>query len=107
MPAAFAVLEQRADRVRGAAQRDAVLRTLGAGDRGLERAEIELERLRVLGLVRRVVPEALHLGVGLDEANLMLGPAGQAQVGERLFVDREDRAGRAVFGAHVAERGAV
>ena len=55
----------------------------------------------------RVVPEALLLGVGLDQRHLLGGPAGEAQVVERDLVDREDGAGRAELGAHVADRGAV
>ena len=53
------------------------------------------------------MPHALLLGVGLDQRDGLLRPAGEAQVGQRLLVDREDRAGRAVLRAHVADGGAV
>ena len=55
----------------------------------------------------RVVPEALLLAVGLDEGDLLVVAAGEAQVVQRLVVDREDRARGAELGAHVADRGAV
>ncbi len=53
------------------------------------------------------MPQALRLGIGLDQRNLLLAAAGQAQIGQRLLVDREDAAGGAVFGRHVADGGAV
>ena len=76
---------------------DAVLRAL-AGRRceGSTVAEVELERVgegRLLGVL--VVPQALLLGVGLDERDLLGRAAGELQVAQRLGVDREDRAGRA------------
>lgn len=90
---------------------DAVLRALGAGDRGDDRREVELEvlredRLRV-AVDRRVVPEALLLGVRLDERQLLLAAAGEAQVVHRHAVDREDRRRGSELRAHVADRGAV
>ena len=59
-------------------------------------AEVELERVgerRLLGVL--VVPEALLLGVGLDERDLLGRAAGELEVAQRLGVDREDRARRA------------
>ena len=61
-----------------------------------------------VGLGRaRVDPEPLLLRVGLDERELRVGAAGEAQVADRLGVDREDAAGRAVLGRHVGDRRAV
>jgi hypothetical protein len=37
----------------------------------------------------------------------MLGATGEPQIGERLIVDREDAAGRAVFGRHVGDGAAI
>ncbi|MCW0415190.1 hypothetical protein NB689_000944 [Xanthomonas sacchari] len=54
-----------------------------------------------------VVPQALRLGVGLDQRDLLLAAPGQAQIGQRFGVDREDAAGGAVLGRHVADGGAV
>ncbi len=53
------------------------------------------------------MPQALFLGVGLDEGELLVAAAGQAQVVDRLAVDREDRCGGTEFGAHVAQGCAV
>ena len=57
---------------------------------------------------RRVVPEALRLGVGLDQrrAGRSARPV-KREVVEGHLVDREDGAGRAVLGRHVADRGPV
>ena len=52
------------------------------------------------------MPEALGLGVGLDQREVLLVAAGEAQVVERHLVDREHRAGGAVLGGHVADGGA-
>ena len=89
-------------------QRDAVLRALGPGQRRHDVAEVQLDDVgerRLLGVL--VVPEALLLGVGLDEVDELLRAAGERQVAQRLGVDREDRAGRAELRAHVADRRAV
>ena len=80
----------------------------GPGERRHDVAEVELERVRVrrlLGVL--VVPQALLLGVGLDERHALLRPAGELEVAQRLGVDREDRAGRAELRRHVADRGPV
>jgi hypothetical protein len=53
------------------------------------------------------VEEALLLVIGLDQRDLLFAAAGEAQVAQRLRVDGEDAAGRAVFGSHVADGGAV
>src|SRR5437867_3325359 len=59
------------------------------------------------GRAARVVPQALLLGVGLDQGDPFGRPAGEPQVGEGLGVDGEDRAGGAELRAHVADRGPV
>ena len=56
------------------------------------------------GTGARLAPEPLLLRVALDEVDSSAGAAGQAQVGERLVVDREERRGRAELGAHVGDR---
>ncbi len=50
------------------------------------------------------MPETLLLRVRLDERDEIVGPAGRAQVAERLVVDREQRARRSVLRRHVADR---
>ncbi len=99
--------QRLAERLLGVGQLDAVLRALRAGDGRDDRRQVQLQRLGVDGLAGRVVPEALLLGVGLDERDLLLGPAGQAQVVDGLAVDREDADRGAELRRHVADRGAV
>ena len=102
------VVRQRgAERVLGHGDLDAVLRALRAGERRDDGGDVELEALAVARLGARVVPEALLLGVRLDERELLLGAARHAQVVDGLVVDREDRDGRAELRAHVADGGAV
>ena len=89
----------------GLGQRDPVLRALGAGDARDHLGQVELDLVgvrRLLGVL--VVPEPLLLGVGLDERDQLLRPAGELQVAQRLGVDREDRARRAELRRHVADR---
>ncbi len=53
--------------------------------------------------MRGVVPEALLLGVGLDQGDVVGWAAGEGQVAQRLVVDGEDGAGRPVLRRHVAD----
>ena len=53
------------------------------------------------------MPQALLARVGLDQLELLGGPPRETQVAQRLRVDREDRAGGAELGRHVADRRAV
>ena len=74
---------------------------------GHHRGQVELDRLGVAGLGGRVVPQALLLGVRLDQGDQLGRAAGEAQVAQGLGVDREDGAGRPVLGRHVADGGPV
>ena len=77
----------------------------GPGDRRLDVAEVELERVgvgRLLGV--GLVEEALLARVGVDQLDLLGRAAGELEVAQRLGVDREDRAGRAELRRHVADR---
>ncbi len=85
----------------------AVLRPARACERRLDVAEVEPDDLRVLGPVRRLVPEQVLLAVRLDERDPLGAPAGEPEVVERRVVDREEAARRAVLGRHVPERRAV
>ena len=89
-------------------EQDSVLWTLGAGHRGFYRGEIKRERGGVLGL-RGVcgVEEALLAHIGLDQRDVLVGAAGEAEVLKGLVVDGEDAAGGAVLGCHVGDGGAV
>ena len=100
--------ERVAERGAGLLDEHAVLRALRAGDGRLDGAEVELESVGVLGVGRLVgAVQALLLGVGLNEGDLVVGTAGEAEVLDRLVVDRENADGGAELGAHVAERRAV
>ena len=100
-------------RVRGpevvarARQGDAVLGPARSGERRLDRAEVQLEERVELGAVAGLAPQALGLRVALHEVHPLGRTAGEAQVRQRLVVDREQRARRAELGAHVRDRGAV
>jgi hypothetical protein len=105
------VLQRRAERFLGNRHLDPVLRALRAGQRRDDGGDVELELLGEarldISLGTRVVPQALLLGVRLDELELLLGAAGHPQVVDGLLVDREDGDGRAELRAHVADRRAV
>ena len=90
------------------AQRHAVLRTLGTGERGLDGGEIEFERVGENRIGRRVGAEnALQLRVSVDQGDTLGAAAGEAQVGQRFGIHREEAHRGAVFGSHVGDGGAV
>ena len=87
---------------------DAVLRALRAGERCDDRAHVELERVGEDGVFCVLVtPEAVRLRIGLDQLDILVRARGEAHVIERLVVDREEAAGRAVFRRHVGDRRAI
>ena len=80
------------------------MRPLGAGDRRLDRGEVELEDLGELRVGVAVATEQpLLLRVALDEVHAVAS-AGQLQVAQGLVVHRPVRGGRTVLGTHVRER---
>ena len=83
--------QRLAEGLLGVGQRDPVLRALRAGDRRDDGGQVQLQVLGVGRLAVGVVPQALGLGVGLDQRDLLGGAAGELQVGDGLVVDREDR----------------
>ena len=101
------VAERDPEGLLGLRQGDPVLRALGPGERRDDRGQVQLELLGEARLGRRVVPETLLLGVGLDQLDLLAVTAGELEVLDGLLVDREDRDRRAELGAHVADGGAV
>ena len=92
----------------GVAEDHAVLRPLRTGERGGHLAEIELERIGKdrIGSETGAVG-ALRPGVGLDQSQPRRLAAGGLEVGQRLAVDREEAAGRAIFRGHIGDRGAI
>ena len=92
----------------GHTQRHAILRATGAGQTGLDRAHVQFEDVGVVRSSLTVdTPQALGLGIGFDQRDLLGGAARQFEVADGLFVDREDGAGAAELGRHVADGGAV
>ena len=89
-------------------QRYPVLRSLGAGEARFDRAHIQFQRIRIqrIGLTR-VSPHALFLCISFDQLNVFRRASGQFEIAQRFAVDREDGAGAAEFGRHVAECGPV
>jgi hypothetical protein len=85
-------------------QSHAVLRSPGSGHGRLDGSEVERQQLVEPGPIAGLAPEALFLGVALDQVDTLGAPTRQPQVGERLIVDREERGGRPELGAHVADR---
>ena len=80
---------------------------LGTGDAGANGGQVHLDDLRVVDLaLLRDAEHPLRLEVGLDRV-AMLFAAGHPVVLERLVVDREEAAGRAVVGRHVGDGRAV
>ena len=51
-----------------------------------------------------VAPQALRLGIGLDQRNMLFGPAGGLEIGQGFLIDRKKADGGAVFGRHVGDR---
>ncbi len=86
---------------------DAILGTLGSSERGLHLAQVEPERGGVLDLVAIAAPQALQLGVLLDQVDELGGAARELQVIERLLVHGEEAHRGAVLGGHVRDGGAI
>ena len=83
------------------------MRAARTRDRGHDFAHVEAERVRIDRAGALIAPQPVLLGVGLDERDAVLVAAGLAQVAQRFAVDGEESAGRAVFGRHVGDGGAV
>ena len=80
----------------------------GPASDGSTVAEIEFEHVGEDRVGRvGVAPQPLRLGIGLDQLDPRRVARGDRQIADRLGVDREEAAGRAVFRGHVADRRAV
>src|SRR5947209_614425 len=78
-------------------ERDAVLWTLGPGKRRLDLRQFELEHVGKDRVRRRLGAEyALRLGIGGNECNLRSRPSGVGEIPQRVVVDGEEAARRAV-----------
>lgn len=78
-------------------ERNPVLGAARPGKARHDRGQVEGESLGVARSDRRVVPQGLLFGVGLDQRDLLGSAAREAQVAERLVIDREDGAGGPVL----------
>ena len=90
-------------------QRDAVLRALRPGQRGLDAGEVQFQLVGVDRVGRGVGAEdALRLRVGLDQAHARSALAArEAQIRKCFRIDGEEAHGGAVLGRHVGDRRAV
>jgi hypothetical protein len=107
-PLAGELLQLACEGLLGLAQQHPVLGAPRPGEARLDVAEVELQGVgvdRLLGV--RVVEEPLLARIGLDQRDLVLGAAREAQVAERLGVDREHHARGALLRRHVGDRGPV
>ena len=94
--------------LRDGVERDAPFRPFGAGERGHDIAEIELQRIGEDRVGRRALAQhALRLGVGLDQRDARRGAACVLQIVDGFGVDGEEAAGRAIFRSHIGDGGAV
>ncbi len=88
-------------------ERHAILRPARPCERRLDGGEVEVDHLRVGRRRIRVVPERILLAVRLYERDVLGRPAGEPQIAQRLVVDGEEAARRAVLGRHVPDGRAV
>ena len=89
-------------------QDDAILWPLRSGERGCDLAEVERKRIGIDGIGAHAgAIGALRFGVGLDQSKPRRLAAGGFQISERLGVDREQTAGRPIFGRHIGDRGPI
>ena len=88
-------------------ERYPILRSPRPGERRFDRTEVERQELVERRAIARRAPQPLLLGIALDECDPLRGAAGEAEVRDRLVVDREDRGRGPELGAHVADRRAI
>ena len=84
-----------------------VLGPLGACQAGLHVAHVQLQGIAVQRLMARFAPQALGLGIGLHQRQLVVFAAGQFHVSQGLVIHREETAGGTVFRGHIGDGGPV
>ena len=89
------------------AGRDPLVRVGRPGHVAHHRRQVEVQRAFVFAHRKRIGPQAGGLRIVLDQRDLVVAAAGQAQVVQGHVVDEEHRRGRAIFRRHVGDRGAV
>ena len=99
--------QRLAESLLGVGDQHSVLRALGPRNARHHGAKVKLQVLGVPRFVVVGVPQALGLGVRLDESDLLIAATGEPQIFGGLRVDRKDRDRGAVLRTHVADRGSV
>ncbi len=83
----------------GFLEQNTILRTFRAGDAGLDRAQVEFERVGVQRVWLAVhTPEALFFRISLNNGDVRAITTRKFQVANGLAIDREDGAGGTEFG---------
>src|SRR5260370_3224569 len=105
-------LDQRRQRLRERLaclrQHDSILWAVGSGETGFDCCKIETQQLGVFRFGRiGVVKKSLLAGVRFDQRDLLVTAAGEFQVAQALFVNREDAAGGSILGCHVGDGSAI
>ena len=89
---------------RGIAERHAILRPLRPRQGGFNRAEVKFQRIGKHRIGHAFLTEhALRLEVFARQVDAMFVTARQAQIFQRRVIHREEAAGRAIFGRHIAD----
>ena len=88
----------------GTTEFNTILGSTGPGDAGDNGREVKLHVFAVPGFNVRVVPQALSLGVGLDQRDLLGRATSEAQVVQGDLINGEHGRRRAKLGAHVSDR---
>src|SRR5262249_35734203 len=87
---------------------DAVRRALGYCERRLDLRQFELEDIGKYRVRRRLgAVQTLRLAIGGDQSEVRGRPAGIRKIPQRIVIDREEAASRAVFWRHVADSGTI
>ena len=89
-------------------QRDTILRTFGAGERGHDVVQIELDPFAVVNFPSaRYAVHILRLIICFKRRDFRIGTTGFDHVIDGFVVDRKKAHGRAVFGCHIGNRRAI
>ncbi len=96
-----------AERGFGTGQRDKILRTFWARNRGHNAAHIQAQGVGVNRRIPRVAPEPVFLGIGLNQRNTGLIPAGGAQIAQGFAINGKKAASGAIFRGHIGDGGPV
>ena len=100
-------VEEVAEGLADVGQGYTVLWTFWPSQAGFDAAHVQRQAVSEHGLLPGIAPQALGLGVGLDQLYGFCRATGQTQVVQRHLIHREKAAGGAIFRGHVGDGGAV